>query len=241
MRNLILLIFIVIFSTTIKAQESDLVDTFWYLREISIDGTVITPPNNDELETPFLEFLSVTNGYTLVTCVCYCGATNFVQFGNDFIQFDGMSFLITDDCDMSENNIFQDIYFVEFFQSEMAAVSDPIGFDILTDSDGNKQLTLTNSNGDIAVYGDQLLGIDTATVNSFSIATNPVNETLRLILPDSMKKGTIKIYDLNGKLHFSATTSSLKFSTDVSSLNSGMYLVEVADGDRKSIKKFIKI
>lgn len=240
-KHFITLLLIGLSSINSNAQEPELVDTFWYLKELNIEGITIIPPDNDEIDTATLEFLSSTNGYLINTCVCYCGLTDFVQIGNETIQFDNMSFLITESCDLAENAIFQDQYFVDFFQSETTDVSEPIGYEILTDSEGNKQLTLTNNNGDLAIYGDQLLYTLDNTAATFSLVTNPVQHNLELQFPIGSHNRTVQIYDIVGKLVKSTTSNQeANLKLDVSVLERGMYLVVVSEGSKQSIRKFIK-
>lgn len=242
MKNIMVILFCFFVIQNSKAQDPnpDLVETLWYLSTINTGGINISPPSNEELAFIPLLFLPNSNEFLMDTCVCYCGQTGVVQFNSNSIQFDGMSFLITEGCDMFENSIFQDIYFVEFFQTETNAVSDPIEYEILTDSDGNKQLTLTNSNGDVAVYGDQLLGVEDNRLPTFTIASNPVQNTLSLVLPESLKNSSIEVYDIRGKLQISKTSTNTTVATDVSNLTNGVYLVVVTNSVTKSIKKFIK-
>ncbi|GER58371.1 hypothetical protein ULMA_04790 [Patiriisocius marinus] len=240
MKNIMILVFVCFFSFISSAQEPDLVNTIWYLREINIGGTVIVSPSNNEIETPKLEYLSTGNGYFLETCVCICWGGDVLFDTGFFLLPNGLVSITQETCSIQENIDFDNIYFDQIFQHETNAVSDPIEYEILTDSDGNKQLTLTNSNGDVAVYGDQLLGVEDNRLPTFTIASNPVQNTLSLVLPESLKNSSIELYDIRGKLQISKTSTNTTVATDVSNLTNGVYLVVVTNSVTKSIKKFIK-
>lgn len=77
---------------------------------------------------------------------------------------------------------------------------------------------------------------------NFTIYPNPTTETLSISHPTSGSNNHIKIYSLEGKnlLERKLTTGSVSTALDVSSLNSGTYLV-VFEGDKEqSALKFIK-
>jgi hypothetical protein len=241
MKNTLFRILFLFISEYSKGQDSDLVETFWYLTEINLAGTILAPPVNEELSPPSLSFQPLGNSYTLSSCGCFCWGGN-LNFGTDFFVLpEGLFLLLIGGCTIPENNNFDTVYFDEFFQHEIPAVSDNIHFNIAMDSEGNKQLTLTNSNGDTAIYGDQLLSIQATNTSSFSLISNPVENTLALQFATSTHNRTIVIYDIMGKLH-SATKhyEGTTFLQDVSALNSELYVVVVTEGDKKSVKKFIK-
>ncbi|GER59194.1 hypothetical protein ULMA_13020 [Patiriisocius marinus] len=222
--------------------DPQLFENIWYLTSLTIEGSPIEFPENSEFTPPDLNFDLNSGDVTLFTCNCYCHESDGVLFVSGFFTLpNGLPFLIDVGCPISENMNFHDIYFDDFFQHEIPEVSNPIAYEILTDSDGNKQLTLTNSNGDIAVYGDQLLLTLENTAATFSLVTNPVQNNLELQFPNATQNRAVQIYDITGKLVKSTTSNqetNLKF--DVSVLEGGMYLVVVAEGTKKSIRKFIK-
>jgi hypothetical protein len=224
-----------------QAQEPDLVETYWYLNELVIEGENIIPPVNNELEFTDLFFLENTDGTTnLSSCVCLCGGGN-ISFGQNTITLDNLIFLPIDDCTIPENSNFKNTYFDDFFKHETSAVSDPILYEILTDGEGNKQLTLTNSNGDRAIYGDVLLGLQDQDAALFTIAPNPVNRHLQLQFSNNLLNGEVLLYDANGRLLVQQKgLHDSNLNLEVSNLSKGIYFVAVTNGSRKTVKKFIK-
>ena len=70
---------------------------------------------------------------------------------------------------------------------------------------------------------------------------NPATNNLNLQLPTLIQNGTLKIISLTGQTVFEKQNiNGSDFNFDVSSLNSGLYLIQVADEQNKFSSKFIK-
>lgn len=77
---------------------------------------------------------------------------------------------------------------------------------------------------------------------SVSIYPNPASNSFSIQFDSLLTKANINIYDINGRLVISENYQnggSLK-TIDISTINTGVYLVEVISGRSKSIKKLIK-
>lgn len=109
-----------------------------------------------------------------------------------------------------------------------------------TGTGANETLTLTNVNGNFAVYGRQTLSLKSIeTQHQFSIFPNPVDNVLNI----NSKNEVIKysIYDLNGKLINDLQISSSN-KIDVSKLNPGIYFLKlVSENNQTHTLKFIKL
>jgi hypothetical protein len=93
-----------------------------------------------------------------------------------------------------------------------------------------------------APFWDTLLGLeDFENISSFSVTPNPTNTVLNLNFSQSAFSGEVAIYNLLGKQVNSKNISNTNLATfDVSSLNSGMYIITVTSESNKESKRFIK-
>jgi len=86
--------------------------------------------------------------------------------------------------------------------------------------------------------------IDLKNEEMFSIYPNISDSTIYLKISESVKKRRVKIHTLNGHLveeidfnHFAS--SAIEF--DISSYRNGMYIVSLDTGNKKHVKRFIKL
>lgn len=108
---------------------------------------------------------------------------------------------------------------------------------VVNNSDGSLTLTITDMEGDFAVFNDfPPLGVDSYDRTSFEISPNPVQETLHW---NSEAQGlSATVYDLWGRqVQFNIEPRT---SIDVSSLKSGTYLIMVETEIGRLVKRFIK-
>ena len=75
---------------------------------------------------------------------------------------------------------------------------------------------------------------------SFSIFPNPATDNLTLILPESISKSEISIFNLLGELEYASATTKQRTDIDVSSLANGIYFIQVATNDKIVRQKFIR-
>ena len=85
-------------------------------------------------------------------------------------------------------------------------------------------------------------GINVPNNNSVSLTIypNPAFDNLTVMLPRSISKTEIKIFNMLGELEYSSTITMQKIDIDVSSLTSGLHLIQIATGDKISRQKFIR-
>ena len=93
-------------------------------------------------------------------------------------------------------------------------------------------------------YNPQGWGVSVSEViaaNDISISPNPAIDQVKVAvnLADATSKTIIRVYDLNGRVVAEETLEAGSFATtmDVSSLEAGLYVVEVTTGEVKSTKK----
>lgn len=94
---------------------------------------------------------------------------------------------------------------------------------------------------DFATVTFSLLGLEGENQINFSMSPNPASSRLKVALPSTMNNGSIDIYDMLSRKIF--TTEMMNTHTsiiDVSSWNSGIYLVKVSNGSSSQTKRFVK-
>ena len=91
---------------------------------------------------------------------------------------------------------------------------------------------------DDVTYIVGILGNDDFSASNFTVFPNPLQDVLNIRSPNPVDR--IEIYDLLGKLLLKVTPEVVSPSIDMSSLNSGAYLVKVAIGGAFKIVKVIK-
>ena len=112
--------------------------------------------------------------------------------------------------------------------------------------------TVTASNTGLTSFSDFAIGITNQDVvlatNSFekeafklSVYPNPTNSSLNLQLPTSTANATLKIISITGQTVFEKQSiNGTDFNFDVSNLNSGLYLIQISDGQNNFSSKFVK-
>lgn len=214
----------------VQNDPSVVLDNFWYLHSLTIEGEEIIPPINEEIQhIPF--FFEGGNPEEeppfIVTSVCNeIIATGDVSSDDIFIFFDNPLPFI--DCQLQENIDYDTLYF-DFLGS---ATEFP--YDLLIEGI-NLQLTLTAPNGDQAVYGNQTLSVQEVKTISFQVYPNPVQDFLYVeALGVSVEK--ISMYSATGK---EVKKVSSQETIDVRGLSKGIYFVVITSNQDSTIKKII--
>ena len=100
-----------------------------------------------------------------------------------------------------------------------------------------------NSSQTIALWrlNGSSLSISENAVSNFKIYPNPASNNLNLSFPNGLNQAIIKIISITGQNIFEKNNfSGLDFKVDVSELTSGIYLIQVIDGEKVMKSKFIK-
>lgn len=84
------------------------------------------------------------------------------------------------------------------------------------------------------------IGIATINASAIQIYPNPAVDELRFMIDEVDKINKITIYDVSLKVVFHSTIISNN-SVNVSSLKSGVYLLEIMLNNQRIIKKFVKL
>jgi len=235
------LIYILLFniSAISFAQDPQLFENTWYLQKVVIDGVDYFPPSNSELETVNLEFVDHSNFYSMATYACSLISADVNDIDNQVIDIYDF-YIIDGNCTLPETIAFEDLYFNDFYNW---TVPDQIfGYVIESGAGNTEMLTLTNQQGDTAIYGNYLLAVENVDVPKFSLYPNPVKDKLFLTSTNNSIKLKIKIFNIAGKL---LSTQNFKFekqaSIDVSQLATGIYFLNIQDENGNTeMKKIIK-
>ncbi len=103
-------------------------------------------------------------------------------------------------------------------------------------SDG-LELTLTRANGDEAIYRNFILSTPDTETDLFSIVPNPVSDTFRVDIPETLNLVSVEILDIHGRtVEYSAGSESM----NISAYPSGIYFVRISTSEGKQIQKLIK-
>ena len=75
---------------------------------------------------------------------------------------------------------------------------------------------------------------------SFTISPNPARERMNIDLNPRIQNARLQVYDVLGKRVVDKEISDIDASVNVSSWNSGIYIVRVISGDLSETKRFVK-
>ena len=235
------LLYILLFNVSALcfSQDPQLFENDWYLQKVIIDGMDYFPPSNSEIGTVNLEFVAHPNYYSMATYACSIISADVNDIDNEVIDI-SVFYIINDNCTLPETLTFEDLYFNSFYNWTVA--DQTFGYVIESGTGNTEMLTLTNQQGDTAIYGNYLLALENFKPPYFSIHPNPA--TNRLFVSSSTPSVTLKIktYSIAGKLLSTQNVTKAKqASVDVSSLFSGIYFLQFEDeAGNTSIKKFVK-
>ncbi|NND61678.1 MAG: T9SS type A sorting domain-containing protein [Flavobacteriaceae bacterium] len=110
-------------------------------------------------------------------------------------------------------------------------------YNVVDNTDGSKTLTITDTNGDFAVFNDfPPLGLEDFALNKIQIYPNPVSD--ELFVSSEIFIHEIMVIDLTGREVLKQISNS--FFIDVSSLSEGIYVLKVTSDFGRSFKRFIK-
>ncbi|MFC4635347.1 T9SS type A sorting domain-containing protein [Dokdonia ponticola] len=238
---LVLLCFVV--SQNSFAQDPILFEGVWELESITIDGEEFFPPSNEEVDSVDLIFEEANNGNPDMIIGSVCDA---FSASVTFQEADGSfpSFMIGDDyvttlanCDTSENQNFQNIYFA-FYETSL---SDPFEYS-LEFLGNNPALIITSSNGYVAIYGNPILSLNGFNKPSFSIYPNPAQDQLFIDTHKISEAYTITIFDVQGKQLVQTSEKSFEVTPiQIQNWASGVYFVRLeSQNGVMTTQRFIK-
>ena len=220
---------IFIFTLKMEAQDPRLLDNTWYFNNGNLEDEAINIPFpefsatlqindiNFALEHPFCEDYLAGNTASIDN-------TTFT-LENGFVKLLGI-------C---EPGIFDTGKHYSIYYFKDSSAKNPFNYTIEEIND-YLQLTVTNANGDFAVYNSVLLNNATFINKTVSIHPNPVINSLTINSTEPIKEVTI--YNLLGQ---PIKTITKEFNLiDVSHLTTGVYFVKITAQNGSVIKKLVK-
>lgn len=215
-----------------KAQQAELFSNTWYISKIVINGAEFpfvpsqySPPDSLPGPTNFYSDHFTTYG----SCnSLYCNVTYISE--NEFSSTKVSMTLV--DCYPPD---FELNYFVSFFGNTNIGdgVYRNFTYSILETSTG-KVLTLTNENGDKAIYGTEKLAVNDVSAQKIGLYPNPVKDQLTIKTNDKIEK--VEIYSQTGQLVKTADSKEINTST----LPKGNYILKIKTDKSTVTEKLIK-
>jgi hypothetical protein len=74
----------------------------------------------------------------------------------------------------------------------------------------------------------------------FSVSPNPASDYLTVVLPTNTSKAELKVFNLLGELAYSATTTKQNINVDITTLSTGVNIIQIKVDDKIGRQKFIK-
>ncbi len=244
MKNFLLLIVFLSFSFG-KAQQSELLETTWYLTEVIHQNTNYPfIPDNEVSSVPLNFSLNPDSGNNQLN-IQYCtGGYGEVLFEEESKNYSFRlinTVFLTWMC-QEESNIDEENRYLGIFDTPYSTAEYYYGdftYEIYGESE-NRTLVITNESENQAIYGSQ----NTASVLNtekfgLTIYPNPITDILNFNLPDNFSDFKVKIFDINGKLLLETSNNN---SVNVSALQNGLYFVflENSNNFQTFTRKFIK-
>ena len=236
-KKFILLLIVIVTSINTYAQDPQLFENDWYLQKVVIDAEDFFPPINDDIDVVTLNIVMEEEYNLFDTIACSSITGEFITFTNENIFVGIFNMLLGDvgDCDLEDTYTFQDIYFNLFYNwQEMDNLFD---YEIETISVNYKVLTITNVNGDLAVYGNQQLSNQDFINVSVSLYPNPVKNTLQISTENNLTIKRIEIFDVLGEKVLAIKNTN---QINVSVLATGLLFVKVTTDKGVVVKKMVK-
>ncbi|MDR2205724.1 MAG: T9SS type A sorting domain-containing protein [Flavobacteriaceae bacterium] len=215
-----------------KAQQSELINNIWYLEKVIINGTEHYAPTSNPLPQMIQTNFS-DNQFLTTVCVDFFGAE--VSYTSTEITIQSAAIGLSDCPQFPDYNDFKNLYYFPVLSDGMTQF--PYELDFLIENAGDyKRLTLTNPAGNTAIYNNIILSAtDFNKTNDITLFPNPATNILNI--ETSQKISGIIIYDASGKMV--KTVQNTGKTIDISTLQNGVYHLEIFTDKGKIYKKFV--
>jgi hypothetical protein len=200
------------------SQDPELFDREWYLHYGILNGEFFEQPipNFDA----FIYFENII--FHVFHQYCDEGTQSDIIYENEINQFtisDEFIYIIGF-CTSEEYTFFMGQHYSIYYDAGIIA-KNPFNYTIESDGD-TYMLTIENTNGDIAVYGNVPLSIEDFNTTTVSIYPNPVKELLFIESKENLS--SITVFDIHGK---KVKTVSDLSEINLGGLQSGVYFVSI--------------
>jgi hypothetical protein len=234
MKKLLIIIIIIVFGFRSNAQDPQLFDNTWYLEKVILDNVEYLRPFED-----FEALLYLTlEDFEVFHPSCQEGFGSPIQYSmtDSTFSIDDGGVSIIGICVVPEVLIFVNKHYSVYLIDNNFA-RNPFTYVLETVND-HTSLTIINADGDQAIYGDALLGVDEFSEEAISVYPNPVNDILTIDNTTTTEITSIKLYDVLGRLVM--VVESDYNQVGVSSLNSGVFFLNIETDRGLITKKIIK-
>ena len=110
-----------------------------------------------------------------------------------------------------------------------------------TNAGFSKSIAAVTTGGFMASYSQPALGSNQNELDKLSLYPNPTNGNLNIQLSNTINNGTLKVITITGQMVFEQhNLNGTTFNFDVTSLNQGIYIVQLTNGNEVLNSKFIK-
>ncbi len=171
------ILFLVLFASLSSfAQDPQLFENDWYLQKVIIDDIDYFPPgiNGEGVNIP-LNFYAITEYLTTSLCTSISVSCSYSSSENLFTTL-GDWFIFGFPCVHGDNITFADLYYTSIWRLN---INQSFDLSYLIENDGNnKKLTITNNEGNQAIYGNELLPIKDFDISFFELYPSPVTNKL---------------------------------------------------------------
>tara|TARA_R110002072_G_scaffold7503_2_gene40343 strand:- start:75128 stop:75847 length:720 start_codon:yes stop_codon:yes gene_type:complete len=226
-------------SIAVYAQDPDprLFDTQWYLTSLVVAANNIEIPKTNELDN--IEVTFQTSGVRTLACDVIRSDIDVSNFNESSFIADAW-FILPLGCTQQSTSDFQDFYFDQFFKFDEFNV--PFTYTLEEVGAEGLQLTITNSEGDTAVYGNAALAIQETPTATVALFPNPATDTVRVQLTENTFIESVHIYSLQGALVAQEKTKGTNIYTlNLDQLAAGIYFFQVIDTrGRIHIQRLVK-
>ena len=220
MKITIVSLLILINSFSIVAQDPQLFEDSWYLEKLVIDGEDVFHPINSEIQ--FVDLIVTMSTIQTSACNDYGGSV--LGITNDAITVD-IIYQLPQNCFLLETNQFETIYLEDFwiwFQQ-----GNSYDYDIQPGPNNSKVLTLSNENGNLAIYNNQLLSSIENPKKDIAVYPNPAKE--EVFISGLTERMSYSLFTILG-VQVSKGIVGNNEPITTGDLQSGIYILQLEDG-----------
>ncbi len=239
MKNFTILIFFLFVSIKGFTQNPDLFRT-WQLTKVTIDNVNYLP--EDYGYFPTLDLIDDTNEYfigfaTPWSILCSSNIFGFQSNPNGFL-IDQNNLVCLAEVLCQEDPLNSPCGIIYGRHSEMyLEITSLLTYAITQNADDTFSLEINNTEGNSAFYSSELLSNQDLKFSEITLSPNPTSNLL-FIASENLEITSLSIFNLSGQkvMEIKEATSEI----DVSTLQSGIYFLEITSEKGTVIKKFVK-
>tara|TARA_R100000935_G_scaffold27288_1_gene47397 strand:+ start:72081 stop:72800 length:720 start_codon:yes stop_codon:yes gene_type:complete len=238
MKKLFLLLCVAAMVSNVNAQDQAFTENIWYFSNGELDGEIFTIPASYDTRLEYVEF-STFKSLEIIHPFCEESMDAGIdQIDNENFTLLSAEVVLVGVCGPGPlQALMEPHYRVYGDYPNSTTPFNPFTYNIEM-IDDYLQLTITNGNGDFAVYNSvPLLALPEFDETGFVLYPNPARD--RFSINSTHNEVTkVSIYDIQGKLV--QTIVDKLTEIDISFLKSGFYLIRLQTEDGAVYKKIVK-